>query len=90
MAGDRGRRGAKRARQLAWDPWADPAPIRSEILSGERFERRAVSLADAQTVVEGGPRVVSLLQRLDEDARARPRTPAQRPSPAGHEERRAE
>ncbi len=59
-----------RPRQPAWDPWTDAAPIRSEIFSPERFERHAVSLADSQTVVEVAPRVVSLLQRLDQDARA--------------------
>ncbi len=45
-------------------------PIRSEIFSTERFERHAVSLADNHTVVERAPRVVSLLQRLEQDARA--------------------
>ena len=59
-----------RWRRRTRDPWADPAPIRSEIFGVERFERHAQSLADSQTVIRTAPPVVSLLERLREDAAA--------------------
>ncbi|MGV1008248.1 MAG: GH36-type glycosyl hydrolase domain-containing protein [Dermatophilaceae bacterium] len=57
-------------RRRTRDPWADPAPIRSEIFGAERFERHAQSLADSQTVVRTAVPVVSLLERLEEDETA--------------------
>ncbi|HYO85863.1 MAG TPA: glucoamylase family protein [Dermatophilaceae bacterium] len=52
------------------DPWTDRQPIRSEIFGPERFDDHAVSLADSQTIVSSARPVVSLLQRLHDDADA--------------------
>lgn len=51
-------------------PWDDHEVIRSELFSRERFEEHAVSLADGHILVRRAPRVVNLLDRLEDDSRA--------------------
>jgi len=61
---------ARWRRRRSLEPWSDLRPIRAELFGPERFEAHAVSLADAQTIVARARPVVSILQRVDEDAGA--------------------
>ncbi len=58
-----------RARRLV-SPWEDIAPIRSELFGPERFDEHAISLADSEMVVRRAAPVVSILQRLNDNADA--------------------
>ena len=48
-------------------PWDDSAPIRAELLSVERLEEHARSLAAAQAVTAGEQKGASLVKRLAEN-----------------------
>lgn len=49
-------------------PWNDPKPIREELFGVERLEQHALSLAAAQSISARPPAVLSLHQRLNENA----------------------
>lgn len=51
-------------------PWADTAPVRSELFSIERLEQHALTLAADQIVTTRPPKVFSLHVRLKDNARA--------------------
>ena len=51
-------------------PWDDTEPIRAEVFGRERFEQHAVSLADSHMVVDRSLKVVSIVDRLDDNAAA--------------------
>ena len=51
-------------------PWDDTEPIRAEVVGTERFEQHAVSLADSHMVVDRSLTVVSIVDRLDDNAAA--------------------
>ena len=51
-------------------PWDDTEPIRAEVFGRERFEQHAVSLADSHMVVVRSLKVVSIVERLDDNASA--------------------
>ena len=51
-------------------PWDDTEPIRAEVFGRERFEQHAVSLADSHMVVDRTLKVVSIVERLDDNASA--------------------
>ena len=63
----RSRLGRPRQREARW---SDTEPIRAEVFGPERFEQHAVSLADAHMVVDRFHRVVSIVERLDDNAGA--------------------
>ena len=51
-------------------PWDDTEPIRAEVFDRERFEQPAVALANSHMVVDRSLKVVSIVDRLDDNAAA--------------------
>ncbi|QWA09044.1 glycosyl transferase [Sodalis ligni] len=49
-------------------PWNDSAPVRKELFGAERLEQHAESLAAAQKVTDRPPKVLSLHERLNDNA----------------------